>query len=72
MMEFEMVKAKTKASDYEGMLSQIEPGMAARIEKDPATVISLRAYIWRYKEKYPDFYTYTDEEFFYIARKGAE
>lgn len=72
MAEFEMVKAKPKSEVWEEMLLQVKPEMAARFKKDEAQLKSIRAYIWRYRSKYPDFYTYSDEEHFYIARKPVE
>lgn len=70
-MDFELVKARPEASVWEDILSQIEPGMAAKFEKDDAMLKKIRAYIWRYRTRYPDFYTYSDKEYFYIARKAA-
>jgi len=72
MVEFEIVTAKPGATLWEDMLSQIEPGMAAKFEMEPRSVKSIRAYIWRYRIKYPDFYTYSDDEYFYIARKAEK
>jgi len=72
MVEFEIVKAKPEASVWIEMLSQVEPGMAARFETDDALLKKIRAYIWRYRGKYEDFYTYSDDEYFYIARKAEK
>jgi len=67
-LEFEIVKAEKKAI-WEDILAKIEPGMAARFEKDEGLLVKARAYIWRYPTRYTDFFTYTDEEFFYLARR---
>ena len=71
-MEFEMVPARPEASAWEDMLAQVEPGMAAKFEKDKALLKKIRAHIWRYRARYPDFYTYSDEEYFFIARKAVK
>lgn len=72
MAEFKLVEAKPRSDVWADMLAQVEPGMAAELEKDEAVIKSIRALIWRFRSKYPDFYTYTTDEHFYVARKPAE
>lgn len=77
-MKFEIVdaiprpKRQGEAQLWVDMLSQINPGQAARFKRNKTLLASLRTLVWRHRDKYPDYYMYSDDEYIYVAREPVE